>query len=442
MKYLIVSYTHKNADISVREKLACSSEAVLRELYENIHAINEVEEVLILSTCNRVEILMSVSSHDNVISRVEEVLIKYTNVTEEELSDKGETYKDEDAIYHLFCVGASLDSLVVGETQIVGQLKDAFRFSFDNGYSGQKITRAMIHTFKCSGGVRSQTNITKNPVSVASVAVAQAKELYGGNLGGFTGVVVGAGEMGELLAKHLAAAGANIIIINRNLEKAVKLAEKIEHVNVVVEPFSKLKEMVNSYRLLFTATGAQDTIIDKSLVEQVSFERHWFDIAVPRDIEHCECENINIYAVDDLKDIVEKNIQKRQDNANNAYKIVDEFMHSFYKWIHTLNIDPIIKQMRENARSAARDELDRAIKKGYIDSSQEEAVSKILHGAFNSFLHSPTKNLKEIAGTSKADTVVQSVQLIFDINKDEDKMINTPKCDYLMEKDILKKDKS
>jgi len=441
MKYLIVSYTHKNTDISVREKLACSNEVVLKEFYENIYAIDEVEELLILSTCNRVEILMSVSSHDDLVSKIEDTLVAHTSVSKEELHDKGESYKDEDAIYHLFCVGASLDSLVVGETQIVGQLKDAFRFSFDNGYSGQKITRAMIHTFKCSGGVRSQTNITKNPVSVASVAVAQAKELYGGNLGGFTGVVVGAGEMGELVAKHLAAAGANIIIINRNLEKAMKLAEKIEHVNVVVEPFSKLKEMVNSYRLLFTATGASDTIIDKSLVEEVTFQRHWFDIAVPRDIGNCECDNINIYVVDDLKNIVEKNIQKRQDNAKDAYKIVDEFMQSFYKWLHTLNIDPIIKQIREKARFAARDELDKAIKKGYLDASQEEAVSKILHGAFNSFLHSPTKNLKEIAGTSKADTVVQSVQLVFDINKDEDKMINTPKCDYLIEKDILK-DKS
>jgi glutamyl-tRNA reductase len=440
VKYLIVSYTHKNTDIKTREKLACNNENRLIELYEGIISLPKVKESLILSTCNRVEIVLSVTSHSGVEDSIRNTLCTLTSVSKEEIEQKGRVYKNEDAIYHLFCVGSSLDSLVVGETQITGQLKEAFRFSFDRGYSGQSITRAMIHTFKCSAGVRSSVDISKNPVSIASVAVAKAKEIYGGNLGGYTGVIVGAGAMGELVAKHLASAGANIVILNRSLEKAHSLAQKIEDVNVIVEPISRLKDMVNHYRLLFTATNSTSPIIDKDLIEEVSFERNWFDIAVPRDIQESNYKNINVYSVDDLKETVDQNIQDREHSAKEATVIVDEYMRKFYKWLHTLNIDPIIKQMRENAKFAAREEIERSILKGYIKKEHEEIISKILHGAFNSFLHSPTANLKNIADTPQADTIVQSLQLIFDINKDEEKMINTPKCDYLIEKDILKKD--
>ncbi len=434
MKYLIQSYTHKNTDICTREKLAFSDEKSLRAFHGELLEIDEILEVAILSTCNRVEIIMYVSDFDSIPSKIEKLFVQKTNITLEEIQKTGQTYKAKEAVKHLFLVGSSLDSLVIGETQITGQLKDAFRFSYDNGFCGQNIVRLMMNTFKCSQIVRNSTNITKNPVSVASVAVAKAKERFDGNLGGYTGVVVGVGEMGELVSKHLAKAGANLILVNRDIEKALILAEKIENVNVIVEPFSKLKEIVNSYRLLFSATGASEPIITKDLVNEVNFQREWFDIAVPRDIDECKCENINIYAVDDLKEIVDKNIKERETNASGAYAIVEKQVEEFYKWINSLKIEPLIKEIRLQAENIAREELKKAIKKGFIDKEKEEESLKLIQSTFKKFLHTPTINLKNLAHTPEADLIVQSTQTIFDINLDAKKALNTTKCDYLLEK--------
>ena len=434
MKYLIQSYTHKNTDICTREKLAFSDEKSLRAFHGELLEIDEILEVAILSTCNRVEIIMYVSDFDSIPSKIEKLFVQKTNITLDEIQKTGQTYKAKEAVKHLFLVGSSLDSLVIGETQITGQLKDAFRFSYDNGFCGQNIVRLMMNTFKCSQIVRNSTNITKNPVSVASVAVAKAKEIFDGNLGGYTGVVVGVGEMGELVAKHLAKAGANLILVNRDIQKALILAEKIENVNVIVEPFSKLKEIVNSYRLLFSATGASEPIITKDLVSEVSFQREWFDIAVPRDIDECNCENINVYAVDDLKEIVDKNIKERETNASGAYAIVERQVEEFYKWINSLKIEPLIKEIRLQAETIARDELARAIKKGFIDKEKEEESLKLIQSTFKKFLHTPTINLKNLANTPEADLIVQSTQTIFGINLEAKKALNTTKCDYLLEK--------
>ncbi len=434
MKYLIQSYTHKNTDICTREKLAFSDEKSLRAFHQELLEIDEILEVVILSTCNRVEIIMYVSDFDSIPSKIEELFVKKSNITLEEIQKTGQTHKAKEAVKHLFLVGSSLDSLVIGETQITGQLKNAFRFSYDNGFCGQNIVRLMLNTFKCSQIVRNSTNITKNPVSVASVAVAKAKDVFDGNLGGYTGVVVGVGEMGELVAKHLAKAGANLILVNRDIEKALTLAEKIENVNVIVEPFSKLKEIVNSYRLLFSATGASEPIITKDLVHEVNFQRYWFDIAVPRDIDECSCENINIYAVDDLKEIVDKNIKERETNASGAYAIVEKQVEEFYKWINSLKIEPLIKEIRLQAEKIAREEVKKAIKKGFIDKEKEFESLKLIQSTFKKFLHTPTINLKNLSNTPEADLIVQSTQTIFDINLDAKKALNTTKCDYLLEK--------
>lgn len=440
MHYLVLSYTHKNTCLQTREKLAFDDHQQLENYYKTILALEAVNEALIVSTCNRVEILASVNETEGVSDYFLEELTKINGITKNELDGKGEIYEDVDAISHFFKVISSLDSVVVGETQIVSQIKDAFAFSYDRGFSGQKIARVMHNAFRCSAAVRSSTDISKNPVSVASVAVAKAKELFGGNLGGYTAVVVGAGEMGELTAKHLASAGANIILVNRDMEKAHQLSHMLDNVTVTVEPFSELKNLVNHYRLLFSATGATKPIIDSSIVEEVSFERYWFDIAVPRDIADCECENIKVYAVDDLKEIMDENIKQREMSAKAAYGIVHQFTEEFFKWLQTLSVDPMIKEIRKMAKRCSENEIEKAIKKGYIDPAVEKQVAKILHQAFNTFLHEPTLKLKNIAEQPQADTVVQSIQLFFGLNSTQRKALDVYKCDYQIEKDLEKKD--
>ncbi len=439
MHYLTVSFSYKNTNIQMREKLAFNDEEVLNDFYMKLLSHESINEAIILSTCNRVEIMTSVKECERSLEHIFKELSKLTGVAIDELEGRGDVYEDTGAIHHLFSVVSSLDSLVIGETQIVGQVKKAFLHSYENRFCGQKLSRTMHHAFRCAALVRNSTDISKNPISISSVAVAKAKEIFGGSLGGYSAIVVGAGEMAELAAKHLANAGVNLIIINRSLQKAKELAERIEgDVNIEVQPFSDLKKFINRYRLLFSATGAPHTVITKDMVERVDFERHWFDIAVPRDIEDCDCENVNIYAVDDLEDIVNKNKAIREEQAKRAYSIVGKATRDFYKWLQTLAVDPMIKEIRKKAKECYLKELERAIKKGYLPNEYRKQVEKILQQSFNTFLHEPTINLKKIADNPKADTIVQSMQYLFSLNEDSgvEKRLDVYKCEYQIEKDL------
>ena len=430
MHYLTISFTHKNTDIKIREKLAFNSEEKNCHFMATFKACAPVNEVILLSTCNRVEIIASVTDCQSALSDAFDLLSHVTTVSRDELEGHADVYEDNGAIHHLFSVCSSLDSLVIGETQIAGQLKDAFKFAFENNYCGQKLGRAMHYAFRCAAEVRSRTDISKSPVSVSSVAVNKAKDLLG-NLGGLTALVVGAGEMSQLAAKHLISNGVNIIIINRNLERAQELANELGEL-ATVAPYSKLTEFINRYRIVFSATGAPHSVITDDMVEEREFSRYWFDIAVPRDIEVQAHKDLQVYAVDDLEEIVNRNMSLREEQAKIAYSIVGRSTMDFFKWLQTMCVDPIIKEIRDQAKECSLQEIEKAVKKGYIPEELQDQVSKILHHAFNSFLHSPTKNLKEVAEKPEADTIVQAVQYIFNINEDQTKRMNLYKCEYQM----------
>lgn len=430
MHYLTLSFTHKNTDICVREKLAFNSEEKSRHFMSQLKNCEAINEVILLSTCNRVEIITSVSEVQSALNYVFDLLSYVSDVSREELEGRADTYEDNGAIHHLFTVCSSLDSLVIGETQIAGQLKEAFKFAFEHNYCGQKLGRAMHHAFRCAAEVRSRTDISKSPVSVSSVAVAKAKDLLG-DIGGLTALVVGAGEMSQLAAKHLIANGVNLIIINRNLERAQELANELGEL-ATVAPYAKLTEYINRYRLVFSATGAPHSVITDDMVQERDFSRYWFDIAVPRDIEVKEHHNLHVYAVDDLEEIVTKNMSLREEQAKVAYSIVGRSTMDFFKWLQSMCVEPIIKEIRDHAKECSMQELEKAVKKGYIPEELQEHVAKVMHHAFNSFLHTATKNLKEVADKPESDTIVQAVQYIFNINEDQTKRMNMYKCEYQM----------
>ena len=429
MHYLIISFTHKNTDIKVREKLSFSNDETKRDFLEKLQDFKCVNESILLSTCNRVEMIASVNSCEKTIDYMLSELSKVSGIDQSELESRADIYEDNGAIHHLFSVVASLDSLVIGETQIVGQLKDAFKFSTDEGFCSQKLSRAMHHAFKCAASVRSSTDISKNPISVSSVAVSKAKDIRG-SIEDQVAILVGAGEMSTLAGKHLITAGAKVIVVNRSLEKAQELAEELGE-RATAKPFSDLRELLNTYTLLFSATGASHSVITEDMVETREYKRYWFDIAVPRDIE-CDMEDVNVYAVDDLEEIVAKNLSLREEQAKVAFSIVGRSTMEFFKWLQTLSIDPIIKELRDKAKECSQKEIKRSVKKGYIPAEYEETVEKILHCAFNAFLHTPTKKLKELAEKPEADTVVQSIQEIFEFDEESIKKLNMYKCDYHM----------
>lgn len=431
MRYLTISFTHKNTDIKIREQLSFANEEKREKFLTKLMGFDAINEAIILSTCNRVEIITNVIEFACSASFIFEELATLSGFEKDELESRADVYEDNGAVHHLFSVTSSLDSLVIGETQIVGQLKDAFKFSTDKGFCSKHLSRVMHHAFRCAAAVRASTEISKNPISVSSVAVSKAKELLG-SLSGYTAVLVGAGEMSALAGKHLVTAGANVIVVNRSLEKAEELAKELGE-DVKTAPFSELKALINTHNLVFSATGAPHSVITEEMIEVRDFERYMFDIAVPRDIDECDMDGVEIYAVDDLEEIVTKNLSLREEQAKVAYSIVNKSTMEFFKWLQTLSIDPIIKEFRDKARECSLREIEKAVKKGFIPEEYQKNISKLMHNAFNAFLHTPTKNLKDLAEKPEADTIVQSIQQIFEMNEEEIKKINMYKCEYQME---------
>ena len=434
MQYLVVSFSHKNTDIVVREKLAFGNDAQKEAALQKILKVGCVSEAMLLSTCNRVEFMVTTSDPAVALDEIFMILHHHSGLSVEELEGRADVYEDEGAVHHIFAVASSLDSLVVGETQIAGQLKDAFRFAYEKGYCGQKLARVIHFAFKCAAEVRNSTDISKSPVSVAGAAVAQAKEVMGGNLGGFTGLVVGAGEMSRIVAQHLVSSGCNVIIFNRSMEKAKAIAEEVGE-RIDVEPFHALGEYLNRYRLLFTATAAPDVIITDEMVQPAGFDRYWFDLAVPRDIDVIADKSVHVYAVDDLQSIVETNLALRREQARKAYEIVGRYTQEFFKWLQSLMIDPLIKEIRLQAKAAAMAEVQRAVKKGFIPAETQENVERLVHNAFKKFLHGPTKRLRAVADQPRADTVIEAMKFVFDTDT-EIKMADKYKCEFIMKDDM------
>ncbi|BEJ80270.1 glutamyl-tRNA reductase [Campylobacter coli] len=425
--YYCISFTHKNTDLSLRERLSFSDEAKKNEFLRLLSIHENIEECLVISTCNRVEIVAYVKE------ACAEYIIKYLallcNVDKESLVQKADIFEDSGAIHHLFSVASSLDSLVVGETQIAGQLKDAFAFALKNNFCAVHLSRAIHSAFKCAAKVRNETQISKNPISVASVAVAKAKELL--PLDGKSAIVIGAGEMGELAAKHLITAGARVIVLNRDMEKARILCERLGVLSEC-DSLNNLKKYLDEYELFFSATNAPNAIITNSLIDEVSHKRYFFDIAVPRDIYISENEKISVFAVDDLEVVVRKNLALREQEARMAYGIIGRETAEFFRYLNDLALTPIIKAIRLQAKECANKQLQIALDKGYLKHSDEEEARKLIHQVFKAFLHTPTMNLKHLQGKMQSDTVINAMRYIFDLENNLEGL-NQYTCEFNME---------
>lgn len=415
MHYALLSISHKNCDLATREKLAFGYEDQEKILKLTVSE-NSIEEAAILVTCNRIELIVSTKTNQNAYKAMLDALSSTSKLDSDLLIKHASFFEDNGATRHLFSVASGLESVVVGETQIVGQFKDAFAFAKEKGYAGKSLNYLLNYAIKCAAEVRSTTEIGKNPVSVSSAAVVQARMLMGGHLSGVEAVVIGTGEMSRLAAQHLVAANAKVTVIARDIQKGEELASELGG-DIVVEPLTKVQSLINEKPLMFTATGAPHTVINQEIVDSCGFDRFWFDIAVPRDIGVIDDENIKVFTVDDLQGIVETNMSLREDEATKAFVIVDDHVKDFYAWLKSLSADPIIKALRDKASKAALDELDRAIKKGFLPKEYEDSAVLILHNAFKRFLHSPTIGLKTMMEDENASCIVETINRLFDLKE-------------------------
>jgi len=412
MHYLIVSFSYKHANLEVREKLSYTDDdkqACLTKLLQS----PSINEAILLNTCNRTELIASCSDVEDAKNHIFTMLELKSGLGREELLKHSDIFDDSTAIHHLFSVASSIDSMVVGETQIAGQLKDAFRFSHERGFSGKKLSRAISHAFKCAAKVRNATDISSKPVSIASVALAAMKENV--PLEGKRALVIGVGEMSEIAAKHLVSEGIETYITNRTHQKAEILAEDC---GAMVYHFGDLHKAVNEFDIIFTATSSSVPIITTDIVEERDFPRFWFDLAIPRDIETPQYDNISLYVIDDLQKIVEANIAERKQYIRQAQTIIGRSVVEFFEWLDALNVEPIIKEIYIKAYEAAKTEAKRVIKKGFIPKEYEKEVQKTAEQALKRFLHDMTKKMREASHEAKSDTVTGALQYI--INDEHD----------------------
>jgi len=424
MSYLSISFTHKNTDIQTREKIAFSDNSAVEMFLKNVHAHNSIKEVVLLSTCNRVEIMTTSLNIKESKEIILKTLAKYSGLDYDDLSDRADIYDNTSAIHHLFSVASALDSLVIGETQIVGQLKDAYRLALSKGYCEKDISKAMNYAFKCAANVRNETSLGTGSVSVASTAVAKAKEIIK-DTSGQKALVIGAGEMSELTCKHLHSSGFDIVLTSRNIKKAKMLAESFDF-PIEIEPYENLEKLLDEVPVMITATSAPYPIIKNSMVSYCSFNRYWFDIAVPRDIEEISSPNLKIFSVDDLQEIVNSNMTLRAEQAKKAYSIVNKESENFFKWLKTLEIEPVIKHLYVKGDDVIEKKIENAIKKGFIKADDKDNIKKLCETVLNEFLHQPTKRLKSISKDVECDLVLGTVQSVFGLESESTRL----KCDH------------
>jgi glutamyl-tRNA reductase len=426
MSYLIISFTHKNTNIDTREKLAFNNETEKDIFLQNILQDDIINEAILVSTCNRVEIISFVSNIIDATNIIIEQLFLHSKLNIKDLKDRANILDDENAIHHLFTVVSSLDSLVVGETQIIGQIKDAFKYSVSKNFCNQELSRALHYSFKCAAKVRNITKLGSGSVSVASTAVSQAKKIFKFQ-DGIKSLVIGAGEMSTLTIKHLLKYGFDVVLISRDIKKAQALANSIQEEReenqnrITVKPYNQLKILLNSMQLMITATSAPYPIITQDLVENYSKERYWFDIAVPRDIGDIKYSNLNIYAVDDLKAIIDETMDQRASQAKTAYSIISTMRKEYFEWLKTLEVAPVIKNLHLKGLTIIENKVSYAIKKGFIDSNDQENVKKLCQTIMAEFLHHPSVNLRILAKTMESDIMLGSIGSIFALDDDNKK---------------------
>ena len=421
MEILIVGLSHKTAPLDIRETVSFSE----KNMEEGIRALvscPSVSEGLIVSTCNRVEIYTAVSKKkvDEATDEIIDFLSEHHNVPREKLDPHMYTMIGEECVGHIFRVASSLDSMVVGEPQILGQVKDAFGCAANAQATGNILNRLLHKAFSVAKRVRSETRIATSAVSISFAAVELAKKIFG-ELDGKTVMLIGAGEMAELAARHLLGNGIeHIIIANRTYEKAVELAEEFKGTAV---PFEELTQQMELADIVISSTGAPNVIIDKKMVKDVIKRRRnkpmfFIDIAVPRDIasDVNEVQNVYAYDIDDLDGVVQTNIKTRSKEAAKAEEIVTSEVTQFTEWMRSRESFPTIVALREWAEDVRRSELDKTLKRmdglSEVDTKRVEAMTEAI---LNKILHRPISKMKKSAHKGNEGQVVEMVREIFEI---------------------------
>ncbi len=422
MKILVLGVNHKTASVDIRERLAFGG-TKLDEGILGLHALPNVKEVAVLSTCNRVELYACV---DNVLSaagQIKDYLSGLHGLARSEFEHALFTVDGPDAVRHVFRVASSLDSMVLGEPQILGQIKDAFDLSLSKKTTGVLLNKLMKKAISTAKRVRTETRIAENAVSISFAAVELAKKIFT-NLAGKSVMLMGAGEMAELAARHLLNNGVTgIMVVNRTYERGCELASEFNGRPVRFENF--LQELVNA-DIIICSTGAPTYVLQREQMQKVMKERKQrpvfiIDISVPRNIdpEINRLDNVYLYDVDNLQDVVDTNLQGRRAEADKAEGIIGEEVEKFGRWMSTLDSVPTIVALRQKADEIRREELEKFQNRfPAMDETQLKAIDYLATAIVNKLIHPPTVALKE--DSEDRDELIALITRLYGINGDDE----------------------
>jgi glutamyl-tRNA reductase len=403
MTLTVLGINHKTAPIALRERVAIGRDE-LPEVTRALAAVPGVAECMIVSTCNRVELITSLESRDVDLAAF---LCGQFALDPALLADHIYVHRDQQAVRHVFRVASSLDSMVVGEPQILGQVKEAFATARTAGTVGAELDHLMQGAFSAAKKVRSETEIGSNSVSIASVAVELARKIFG-SLQGRTVFLVGAGKMSELAARHLLQQGAGTILVtNRTIERARRMAEPF---NGRVIPFDQLYDSAAEADIIITSTGAPHHIFRQEHGQAFLHRRRnrpmfFIDIAVPRDVDPAcnKIEGLFVYDIDDLQQVAAAHIAERRSIAADAETLVAEELEKFHQRLRTVNAAPAIVALQRQGEELRQAELKKIhARLGALTAEQLAAVESLTRGLVNKFLHPPMQALKQAARENDA----------------------------------------
>ncbi|MFY0657322.1 MAG: glutamyl-tRNA reductase [Neptunomonas phycophila] len=421
MSLLALGINHKTASVDVRERVAFSPEQ-LAEALSQARASARVKEVAILSTCNRTELYCS--TDEKGIQAILQWLGNYHGVSDNDLEQCVYAHWDDEAARHMMRVASGLDSLVLGEPQILGQLKSAYTLSQESGFLGSELGRLFQQTFSVAKKVRTDTAIGENPVSVAYAAVSLAQHIFS-DLGDSRALLIGAGETIELVARHLHNAGVKeITVANRTLNRALDLANEFNGKAILL---GDIPDALPQADIVIASTASQLPILGKGAVENALKKRKhrpifMVDIAVPRDIESqvADLDDVYLYTVDDLREVIEENQRSRETAAREAEDIINQGAHEFMRQLRSLAAVDTVTDLRGRYESIRDQEVAASIKQIANGKPAEEVLAQMARRLTNKMLHHPTIQMRKASAEGRTE-LLDAAHTLFNLSEPDEK---------------------
>jgi glutamyl-tRNA reductase len=422
MNLLVVGISHKRAPLELRERFAVNAEA-MPEVLRRLQSEPEIEDAVVVSTCNRVEFVLRAFEKQDGMAAFRRFAESFYAIRFDDFADCFYVHREEEAVRHLFRVAAGLDSLIVGEPQVLGQVKRAYLVAREAGTCGNALESVFHRVFSTAKRVRTETHVAEAAVSVSSAAVELAEQTFGG-LQGKTVMIIGAGQMGELAARHLVSKGATTLLVsNRTHAQAIALAHELRGLAV---HFSEIWQAMRNADIVISSTGCPHFIITRDDIARLMPERHGrpiflIDIAVPRDVDPSvrEVPGCTLANIDGLEEVAHRNLCERQKSVEEADCILDEEMELFRQREEQLNVVPTIVSLRRRVEEIRQAEMKRMRRLfGELTPEQEQALQALTQGLVNKILHTPFMELKHAAQRPDRTEFIDVVRTIFHLQED------------------------